>query len=249
MTPHLDSLAELTSILADPPGELAFRAAVSVLDTWTGPGQDAAVAHAATVLDTWPDECRAAPWTWVAAALGREPGVGWPLARSVRMTAKRIGCTRFRADQLASVGLTAALTSVTFDRYAWLDGANEAGTLTTAADRWPNLRHVARLRPTDDGVATAAFNTVRDPSAEGAPYAAESAIKAVVARSLRDAPAPSAGPAICRSTSPRPTCSGACSARPRRSGQPPSIRRASVQGSSPWLKRSTPTGRSTSCRG
>jgi Ran GTPase-activating protein (RanGAP) involved in mRNA processing and transport len=151
MTAHLTPRAELDAALAAPPGELAFRAAVSVLDTWTGPGRDTAAAAATATLDTWPDDCRVAPWTWVAAALAGEPGANWALARSLRTTSGRIGCTRFRAGPLAAAGLGTHVTRIALDPYAFLDKVNEAGTFTEAADRWPSLRHVSGLRPTDDG--------------------------------------------------------------------------------------------------
>jgi|GEM_PF-663447 len=146
------SLAELDRALAATPSELAFRAVCSLLDTWAESDRNEVMARVSLAFDAWPDDCRVAPWSWLAAALAGEPGLSWPLARSLQMTAGRIGCARFRAGDLAALGLNDHIAHLTLDRYAFLDDMNEAETLVAFPEQWPALRHLAGMRPMDAAV-------------------------------------------------------------------------------------------------
>ena len=145
MTP---AWAELRSTLAEEPGELAFRAACALLETWPDPDRAAAFAFAEQALASWPDEHRVAPWPWLAAAVEGHTGVTWPLARTLREVAGRTAGGRFSLGQLAPLPGD-NITRLELNRYAHLDHLDEAAALAVPG-RWPDLRHVRRLGPEDD---------------------------------------------------------------------------------------------------
>src|SRR5918997_596052 len=81
---------ELRELLAEGPGELAFRAVCAALDTWPGPDAGDALAFAEQQLQDWPDEARVAPWSWCCALRGGETKPTWRLVRTLRNGPGRI---------------------------------------------------------------------------------------------------------------------------------------------------------------
>lgn len=56
---------------------LPFRAIVSILDTWQGPGLYEAYARLGKIIPAWPAYNRIAPWSWSAALTDEEPKPYW----------------------------------------------------------------------------------------------------------------------------------------------------------------------------
>lgn len=75
---------ELRQLLAEGPGELAFRAVCALLDTWPGPDRDEATRIAEERLAEWPDRVRVAPWSWLCALRDGAALPSWPLVRALR---------------------------------------------------------------------------------------------------------------------------------------------------------------------
>ncbi len=75
---------ELRLALAEEPGELAFRAACALLDTWPGPDADEAFAAAGQHLDAWPDRVRVAPRAWLCALRAGAATSSWRFVRTAR---------------------------------------------------------------------------------------------------------------------------------------------------------------------
>jgi hypothetical protein len=130
---------ELIEALAEEPGELAFRAVASILDTWPGPDAVQAFALASDRLATWPDEARLAPWTWCVAAANGELPPSMALARALRTWSGHDGCD---AVQLHELGDSAFLRSITHFEIGAYDGITSFEPLYENPDRWPALRHV-----------------------------------------------------------------------------------------------------------
>src|SRR3712207_2975836 len=91
---------ELRELLAEGPGELAFRAVCAALDTWPGPDAADALAFAEGQLQSWPDEARVAPWSWCCALRGGEAKPTWRLVRTLRPWSEHIGAEEFPLGEL-----------------------------------------------------------------------------------------------------------------------------------------------------
>ncbi len=139
--------AELRDALGEEPGELAFRAVASILDTWPGDDISEALSFADERLSSWPDETRglrpgpgAAPrrgasphraWLWLARC---EPGATTLAARRspCGTSATDRSCVRSRGWRLVCVTKCRASGPCTKIRA----GGRRCGTWTARATTW-----------------------------------------------------------------------------------------------------------------
>lgn len=81
---------ELTEFQHCQPSPLAFRALASLLDTWPGDDQAAAIDYAEKMLAKWPDAVRLAPWSWCKAVSKGEVLPTWHLVRSLELASSHL---------------------------------------------------------------------------------------------------------------------------------------------------------------
>ena len=129
--------------LGEEPGELAFRAVASILDTWPGDDTKEALSFADERLSSWPDETRVAPWSWCCAAVRGESSLSLALARTWRTWSNHLGC---EAVSLRDFPDRSFLRSVTRLEIGARDEVPSIGPLHENPSRWPALRYLDGAR-------------------------------------------------------------------------------------------------------
>lgn len=132
--------AELRTALAERPGELAFRAVASILDTWPGEDGNEALEFASERLQSWPDAVRVASWTWCCAAANGALPASLHLARTVRNSSLQCGCEPIPLTEFRDHPFLRSITSLESGPLA---EEPSLGPLIEEPGRWPALRHLA----------------------------------------------------------------------------------------------------------
>ena len=130
---------ELRDALGEEPGELAFRAVASILDTWPGNDTKEALSFADERLSSWPDETRISPWSWCCAAARGESSPSLALARTWRTWSDHLGC---EAVSLRDFADQSFLRSITRLEIGARDEVPSIGPLHEHPSRWPALRYL-----------------------------------------------------------------------------------------------------------
>jgi len=74
-------LNEIKYIVEGRQSQLAFRALISKLDTWDGPGEEYAYALYKNKILEWPSKYRYAPWSWITSLNDNEPKRFWDFVK------------------------------------------------------------------------------------------------------------------------------------------------------------------------
>ena len=130
---------ELRDALGEEPGELAFRAVASILDTWPGDDTKEALSFADMRLSSWPDESRVAPWSWCCAAARGESPPSLALARTWRTWSDHLGCEVVSLWDFADRSF---LRSVSRLEIGARHEVPSIGPLHENPSRWPALRYL-----------------------------------------------------------------------------------------------------------